>query len=138
MYDSAFASLPYDKKATLLDLLDKNLTDIIVISTSSTTQDQLNAILSEAAGVPIAAQKTAALNANTDSSLVNNPYQAAMLPALLRAHNDNPQGFPEYGIHNGGVVVARATDGSNMPTAVQWTLPGDRTVTLIGYWRPGM
>lgn len=138
IYDSAFAGLPADKKADLLDLLAKNETDVIIISTPATSQDQLNAVLSEAAGVPIAAQKTALLNANTGSNLVNSPYHAALLPALLSAHNDNPQGFPESGIHNGGVVAARAADGSQTPTAVQWKLPGERVVTLLGYWKRGM
>ena len=139
VYDSAWQAMPSDKKAALLDLLAANRTDVVIIATPATSPAQLNAVLTEAAGgTPIGVGKGPQLPAGTASSLVAgvSAYHAPLLPALLGVHDANTLAFAASGIVGGGVVVARSTSSSD-PTAVQWTLPGDRVVTLLGYWAPG-
>ena len=137
IYDSEWISLPADKKTQLLGLLSANRSAIVVISTPDTTQAQLDAVLAEASGSPaVKAAKSVKLPNGTVSTLAVAPYHEAILPALLKAHDDNTQGFPESGLAGDYTVVARAPDGT--PTAVEWVLSnpaGERVVTLLGYWR---
>ena len=137
VYDTALLAMPITRKRTLQSLLASGQTDVVVIATPATTQAQLTAALVQAAnGVAIDATKGAQLANGTTSAVDPASYarHRAVLPALLKAHNDNTLGFSN--VQGGGVVVARAPDGT--PTAVQWTLAGGKhVVTLLGYWRPG-
>ena len=141
MYDSAWLNLPTADKTKLLDLLSNDKSDVVIISTPSTTQAQLNAALTEAAGgVVISALKSTKLPVGTESVVEASGYapHRALLPSLLSAHNDNTQGFS--GVAGGGIVVSKVAAGPSVgtSTAVQWSLDGgSRIVTLLGYWRPG-
>ena len=138
MYETAWLSLPADKKTQLLGLLSSDKSDIVVIATPPGTQAQLNTALTEAAGgVAISATKSPQLPLGTTSTVEASSYapHRALLPGLLKAHDDNTQGFT--GVTGGGVIVAKASTGEI--TAVQWTVDsGKRVVTLLGYWRPSV
>ena len=126
--------MPVLRKRALLKLQADDRTDVVIIATPATTQAQLDAVLTEAAGgVPISATKGPQLANGTGSTVVPTAYHKDVLPGLLVSHSDNTLGFSN--IQGGGVIVAKASTGET--TGVQWTLDsGKRVVTLLGYWRP--
>lgn len=53
----AWLAMPTDKKTQLLNLLSADRTDVIIIATPATSDEQLNAALTEAAGATIGIRK---------------------------------------------------------------------------------
>ena len=136
--DTAFAGLPQDKKTALLDLLAADKSDIVVVSTPSTTDPELNAVLAQAAGSSVGVTRRTVRIGVPFTAPTASAYHKDILPGLLRAYADDTQGFSQPSIIGGGVPVSTTADSDRVPVAVQWTLQsGKRIVTLLGYSRPG-
>lgn len=100
--------LPDAKKMELLELMTKDTSDIIIISTPYTTQAQLNTVLTSAAiGTPISALKNVQLPASTPSGVVSAKH-AVEIRRIHLSHN-TPSHLPDVSLCAGVCVMNRAT-----------------------------
>ena len=124
-------------QVTVLALMSRDSTDVVLITTPSTTDADLAAALAQATGSSAPGVSLGArLPAGSSSTVTaSGSFHAGILPALLSAHDQLPQAFT--GVRGGGEVVAvvpPSSDGlvsSAATTAVTWTLSGGRRVVTV-------